>query len=91
MNTALSDALKEARAVLAGRARLRLFLMPGEVRRLVKQFHTFVALAEDLEDDLHLHVLREHRDRAQHGCVVIRSGYGTLVFGPRRGDISTTT
>lgn len=81
MNAALSDALKETRSKLAGRSRLRLFLTPREVRALVKAFNTFVALAEDLEDDLHLHELRELRDKALTGCVVVRGGGTTMVFG----------
>lgn len=81
MNTALSDALKDMRAKLAGRGRLRLFLTPREVRSLVKAFNTFIALAEDVEDDLHLHELRALRDKATAGCVVMRGCGTTMVFG----------
>ena len=71
MNTALSDLLKTTRASLQGRSGLSLFLRPCEVRNLVKRFNTFVAMAEDLEDDLHLRELRDHRDRAHTGGVVV--------------------
>jgi hypothetical protein len=81
MNTALSDLLKHTRTSLDN----RLFLTPGEIRNLLKRFNTFVALAEDIEDELHLRELREHRDRVQGGCVVLRFSGASLVFG-RRDD-----
>ncbi len=86
MNTALSDALKETRSVLRGRARLRLFMLPCEVRRLVSELNTFVALAEDLEDDLHLAELRERRDRALGSSRVVRFPMATLVVAPDDGN-----
>ncbi|WP_411035725.1 hypothetical protein [Shinella sp. BYT-45] len=81
MNTALSDLLKVTQASLRGRAGLRLFLRPCEVRNLVKRFNTFIALAEDLEDDLHLRELRDFRDQAQAGGHIVRFPGRTLVLG----------
>lgn len=85
MNTALSDLLKSTRASLQGRMGLRLFLRPCEVRNLVKRFNTFVALAEDLEDDLHLRELRDLRDQAQRDGTVVRFPGRTIVL-PGPGD-----
>lgn len=86
MNTALSDFLKDTQASLRGRAGLRLFLRPCEVRNLVKRFSTFIAMAEDLEDDLHLHELRNRRDRAQAGNVVVGfPGVAVVVARPDEG------
>lgn len=86
MNTALSDLLKETRASLQGRIGLRLFLRPVEVRNLEKHFNSFIALAEDLEDELHLHELRALRDKAQSGCVVVRFPGKSLVIGRQDGE-----
>ena len=87
MNTALSDLLKKTRSSLHGRAGLRLFLRPCEVRNLVKCFNTFIALAEDLEDDLHLRQLRDLRDNAQRGCTIIGfPGRSLVVTTPADGS-----
>lgn len=90
MNTALSDNLKATRASLQGRAGLRLFLRPCEVRNLIKRFNTFIALAEDLEDDLHLAELRDLRDQAHKGAVVVR-GPGLTLVARRPGDGEVTS
>lgn len=86
MNTHLSDLLKETRTSLQGRVGLRLFLRPFEVRNLEKRINSFIALAEDLEDDLHLHELRALRDEAQSGCVVVRFPGMSLVVGRQDGE-----
>lgn len=72
MRTDLSDQLKAERNLLRQRGRFGLFLMPCGIRRLVTRFNTFIALAEELEDDLHLAELRELRDQAQAGARVLR-------------------
>lgn len=82
MNTALSDLLKTTRASLQGRTGLRLYLRPCEVRNLVKRFHTFIAMAEDLEDDLHLRELRDIRDQAQRDGTVVRFPGRTIILAP---------
>ncbi|MFD1330229.1 hypothetical protein [Mycoplana ramosa] len=70
MNTHLSDHLKATRDKLKSRERFGLFLTPCGIRKLVKRFNTFVALAEELEDELHLQELRAHAARRQSAEIV---------------------
>ena len=85
MNTALSDDLKIERDLLKQRRRFGLFLGRGQIYRLVRRLNTFAALAEELENELHLVELRTLRDTSLAGSTVVRFPGRTLIF-PISGD-----
>lgn len=87
MNTRLSDELKATRDALLQRGRFGLFFSPRGILKLARRVNTFVALAEDLEDELHLAELRAIRDAGLSGATVLPFPGRSLVF-PTGGDAS---
>ena len=83
MNTHLSDQLIATRDALRTRSRSGLFLFPCGLRSLVKRMNTFIALAEELEDELHLAELRQRRDDALQGCRILRLPMGSAYIVKR--------
>lgn len=85
MDTLLSDHLKATRDSIKVRGMFGLFLMPCAVRSFVKRFNTFIALAEDLEDDLHLARLKLGAESFPSSATILR--FPTrIVLVPRAED-----
>ncbi|RVG08833.1 hypothetical protein CN234_16915 [Sinorhizobium meliloti] len=90
METLLSDHLKATRDSLKVRGMFGLFLRPSAVRSFVKRFNTFIALAEELEDDLHLARLKAGAESYPSSATIMR--FPTrIVLVPRadeRGELA---
>ncbi|MEY9717884.1 hypothetical protein ABIA22_000374 [Sinorhizobium fredii] len=85
VDTLLSDHLKATRDSLKIRGVFGLFLVPCAVRSLVKRFNTFIALAEELEDDLHLARLKLGAETFPSSAMILR--FPTrIVIVPRPDD-----
>lgn len=81
----LSDHLKVTRDSLKARGLFGLFLTPCAVRSFAKRFNTFIALAEELEDDLQLTRLKLGAEAFPPSATILR--FPTrIVLVPRPDD-----